>query len=543
MIRNQNNFKNEILILSFPFLYFIFVYNQFIIQNHLVYKMAFTDFFITYLTLIITYSIIFFYFLKKKPLRLISFFKIFNLILIFLLVSNFYKYKVLSFTTKIGLDVFFIFILILISIFIRKSLSILLFFFTLLLLAKIIPNFLKTFNYLDRSDFKKINFIYKYEQNENKFNNVYHIILDGFQGNIYPQIELKNYFDQNKFIFYENFHSKYRNTEPSIKTTFNGFDHTFNEYKNIFFETEGWCKLLSEKKIFVEMYVINELNRRACSNNFITNIDIFKEFKNDKNIGENNYFDINQIYIESIYFTVFYNRLLPTSVIAILGKYISTDENSFFDPIMLMPAKFKKRLKITNINDPVTSFISYLKFFQNEIYIKDQNTYKHIHLMMPHAPFVFDRKTLKKAKNRNMPIFDSKDYFERYIDQSYFSLEIVKEFIEKLKENGKFEESMIIIHSDHGYNFVNIDGSFKKISSDNISYIESKTSSILLVKYPNSKVEKYDRTLNYQNEFVSKLILDNFEITNNINLKDQIIFFKDDKDLIIKNNLTGNWSE
>ena len=59
-------------------------------------------------------------------------------------------------------------------------------------MAKIIPNIFKTINYLDKEDIKKVEFFYEYEQNENKFNNVYHIILDGFQGNLYPEIKLKN---------------------------------------------------------------------------------------------------------------------------------------------------------------------------------------------------------------------------------------------------------------------------------------------------------------------------------------------------------------
>ena len=45
----------------------------------------------------------------------------------------------------------------------------------------------------------------------------------------------------------------------------------------------------------------------------------------------------------------------------------------------------------------------------------------------------------------------------------------MKDFIEKLKL-GKFNESMIIIHADHGYDFVNIDGSFEKINRELLTY-------------------------------------------------------------------------
>jgi hypothetical protein len=70
MLKNLNNFITKILIISFPFLYFIFVYNQFIIQNFLGFTIAFWDFFTTYLSLIIIYSLLLIYFLKKKSLKL-----------------------------------------------------------------------------------------------------------------------------------------------------------------------------------------------------------------------------------------------------------------------------------------------------------------------------------------------------------------------------------------------------------------------------------------------------------------------------------------
>ena len=171
---------------------------------------------------------------------------------------------------------------------------------------------------------------------------------------------------------------------------------------------------------------------------------------------------------------------------------------------------------------------------------------------MPHAPFLFDRKSIKKFNNRNRPK-DGMTYFNDYIDQSYFALEIVKNFSEELKKIGKFDDALIIVHADHGYGFINVEDNIEKIGSDafsdikigsdDFSNVESQSHALLLVKYPNSKIEKYDNKLYYQNEFVSKLILDNFEIPNNIILNDQIIFFKNDNDLIIKNNLTGSWDE
>ena len=70
----------------------------------------------------------------------------------------------------------------------------------------------------------------------------------------------------------------------------------------------------------------------------------------------------------------------------------------------------------------------------------------------------------------------------------------MKDFIEKLKELGKFNESMIIIQ-DHGYDFVKIDGSFEKIPGE-YSDIEAKSNFYLLIS--NSIINQYNHELYYQ---------------------------------------------
>ena len=154
--------------------------------------------------------------------------------------------------------------------------------------------------------------------------------------------------------------------------------------------------------------------------------------------------------------------------------------------------------------------------------------------MLPHAPFLFNKKIFKKIKSRNMPNIESSEYFAEYIDQAYFSLKLVNNFMNILKKQKKFENSMIIIHADHGYDFVNSKNTYQKLNSDDYSDIESKSSSLLLIKYPANFKNIFNKNLNYQNEFVSKLILDNFKIENNIKLDGELIFYINNKEKIKK---------
>ena len=409
----------------------------------------------------------------------------------------------------------------------------------MLISVKVLSPLPKIFKHLDNYKYEKDVFSYEYAETNEKFNNVYHIILDGFQGNLFKLIDTNDYFTLNNFIFYENFYSKYRDTIYSNKNTFVGYDHT-QEKKN-FLQNDGWCNLLQQKKIFIEMYVRRNSNRKKCSDNFSTSKDVYEEFKKNKIKFKNPYFDIEDISTGNIFKIVFFNRLLPSSIFEILENFLSTDENKMFDPNMLKSKNFKKKLTINESDVSIISLMNYIKFFENEVNIKSYNTYKHLHLMLPHAPFLFNKKSLKKIKSRNMPNIESSEYFAEYIDQAYFSLKLVNNFMNILKKQKKFENSMIIIHADHGYDFVNSKNTYQKLNSDDYSDIESKSSSLLLIKYPANFKNIFNKNLNYQNEFVSKLILDNFKIENNIKLDGELIFYINNKEKIKKNPLNGKW--
>ena len=100
---NTKHYKliKDIINLSFPFLYSIFIFNQFIYHNSNSYKVTFLDFTYFYLFIFVIFLLFYFVFIKKKSEILYRYFLIINLILIFLLISSLYKYFEINLIFKI----------------------------------------------------------------------------------------------------------------------------------------------------------------------------------------------------------------------------------------------------------------------------------------------------------------------------------------------------------------------------------------------------------------------------------------------------------
>ncbi len=71
-----------------------------------------------------------------------------------------------------------------------------------------------------------------------------------------------------------------------------------------------------------------------------------------------------------------------------------------------------------------------------------------LHLLMPHAPFAFDREG--DAVNTSAPVWEPETYPERYREQTMFMDRLVGELISKLKREGIYDESVIVLTGDHG---------------------------------------------------------------------------------------------
>jgi membrane-anchored protein YejM (alkaline phosphatase superfamily) len=100
-----------------------------------------------------------------------------------------------------------------------------------------------------------------------------------------------------------------------------------------------------------------------------------------------------------------------------------------------------------------TSATSALRLFKialdDERQREANGNYIYMHLLLPHEPFNL---------NKDCNYVEHKDEIKSYLDQSQCALKLVDDFIGTLVSEGKLNNSLVIIHADHGYYVIKNNG-------------------------------------------------------------------------------------
>ena len=126
-----------------------------------------------------------------------------------------------------------------------------------------------------------------------------------------------------------------------------------------------------------------------------------------------------------------------------------------------------EKQEVDRYSDDDHVFLDYIN--NHEIKTDSNNNFKFIHLIGAHVPFKF-KKDLK--------IVDS----ATYADEVDGCLHITDIYLNKLKQYGVYDNSVIMIMADHGYNY----------NKDNVALLEGRQNPILYIKGIN---EKHDEML------------------------------------------------
>ena len=95
--------------------------------------------------------------------------------------------------------------------------------------------------------------------------------------------------------------------------------------------------------------------------------------------------------------------------------------------------------RLTSDLDPVRSVISFRDFMADEASKADRGRYEFHHLIIPHHPSVLNSQCGYEFGQRTTPII-----------QAGCAVLLIEEFVAMLKKLGRYEESVILIHADHG---------------------------------------------------------------------------------------------
>lgn len=262
--------------------------------------------------------------------------------------------------------------------------------------------------------------------------NIVIIMLDAFQSDVFQEIidnNLEYYSVFDGFTYFRNTTAQYSKTYGAIPALLTGklyknkqpiqefLSESFQESISTYLMQEGWSSQLFPMVPRIIGY----------SENYASNIrprtDKSATMKNAGKLLDIGLFRISPQFFKPFWLNDFQWRL--KNVFSCFDKIdielssLSSSDNTFFHPIQ----KFAHE-SLVELND-------------NNI----QPTFKFFHFNIPHEPFVLN----EDLEHERLP--SNRNGFRRY---SKAGLEAVRIFIDQLKANEMYEQTMIIVASDHG---------------------------------------------------------------------------------------------
>ena len=341
------------------------------------------------------------------------------------------------------------------------------------------------------SNFPKVNLIENKQEVKNDFNKKIVMIFDEMSGfnSIDTEVingkttnkKIKEFFQNNNFDIYENAYALFRDTDQSLGSTLN-FIRTKEEYFNIDRKVEVHFLKKSNNYFITNDLEKNKFFDLSDHSNIIVNQSMYINYCNHSKVivcNQYNPFDNDLTFLKGFKDTKF-------------TQYVSAYRNNGAIFSYYIWRVFSQFRLVDTLLDPDGEKAS-IKYIFNQIFenVRDnkESSLFFSHIMVPHIPFAFNSKCEydgDRSINYNRISLDKKR-----IQHNLEKLCLTKylgEFFDKLKKINEFENSEIIIFSDHDSRIVD---------DDNI-----KNSVMFLHKKKNSKTS----TINSNNLSINNII-------------------------------------
>ena len=289
--------------------------------------------------------------------------------------------------------------------------------------------------------------------------NVYHVLLDGFQTDMLaPLLSVEVERALAGFTFFPNNEAIYHMTATSLASMFSSTRYVYDRAKWRYLEesVNGPSSLLArlnESGYLTAAYVPALQDTRIEIADYI----VRQEDHARERLAAMNTSAFSKLWIFS---------QVPSGVrswLSTVGFDLGLDQA---DLARMEEGRF------LSYAGPVVSTVSFTKWMQDEQDRPPGGRYSFVHLLMPHPPYVLrsDCSYELTVTKTDMPA------------QAQCTVQLVLSFLERLRELGRFDESLIIINGDHGGNFRMKEGTM----------VESRSRSLralLLVKPPGKKTQ------------------------------------------------------
>jgi len=287
----------------------------------------------------------------------------------------------------------------------------------------------------------------------NDLPNIYHIILDGYQSDIFSMTlspELSSALTG--FVYFPNTVAVHNSTGMSLSSIFTGKEFASNlseaDFMRLAYNSEeSFINALKKGGYTTIGYVPFGFTKQRFFDHFITHR---KNVKNEKLL------ELNKATFKRLW--LYANApLLLTRWLLGVEWFIQYNDGG--------DLKLMRNERLLAYSRPVASHLSFLNILEQEPHLPESGRYTLVHLFIPHSPDIL----------RSDCSYGEPGTMTGPIEQARCATKLLLDFVDLLKSLGRFENSLIFAHADHGNFWRLTDG--RLVPSDTISL-----RSMLLIK-------------------------------------------------------------
>lgn len=265
--------------------------------------------------------------------------------------------------------------------------------------------------------------------------NIYHVILDGFHGPSLPKLlEIGSFRNLDDFRHYPKFVANAKETAASVPVFMRGRLLELDEDRRRFIgrgPAEGLWKDLREHGFRISAYSFKDFNYCAADVVLCVTSTEFME----------TYFDRATL-------DLWFIRLLPASLWRYVGQQPLRASESFGYPFSITSwvlGDGGRRWRLETGAQHEMSLMALNRLLADEPNRADAGEYVYYHALPPHAAYVYDRncKFIRGVPNTQ--------YKASYQENALCALRLLDRLVAKLKELGRYDNALILVHSDHGH--------------------------------------------------------------------------------------------
>jgi hypothetical protein len=281
------------------------------------------------------------------------------------------------------------------------------------------------------------------------FPNIYQFVFDGYSSLLFAQTaDLTNLSDNLRgFTFFRRNMSNYVVTDVSVPSFITGRLFKGGSLKDFQLQAKSGGLRYELQKLGYEISIYAPDRSRLWTYDAASHIYTSKEM----NIGSDPWF-----------------RLVQTTAVRVAPEILKQESLVLANYIL-----FGEKADYSIYKSQSVPLVE--RLIEDESGRPGRGQYVYAHLILPHAPYLWDG---------NCTLRQQTDIFE----QTLCANKLIKDFIDKLKQLGRYDESLILIQSDHGWHQIHRTLLFTTPHVENDRYDTEEFSrrlhSLLLIKPP-----------------------------------------------------------